>query len=317
MFRAVMRSTLVLVLAACGAHGTDPATIDAPHTTPPDSPKHTGSDAPPSSGNTYDTDGPVQYTVAVEHVNTFDVTVYMPSSPGAHPVVSLSCGTNQTAAGYAPYAKRLASYGIAVVLRDDPGVLTNTSDILPDALYVVDTWIAGDARFDATKVGLAGHSRGGAVSLLSAEHLGPKVVAWFGLDPVDNEFGQNPREYARTTLASLAIPTAYLGASVTSNCAPTADSYSMLYPLSPAPSVLIVGEGAGHTQLEPADACSLCSICSPSGTADPDVVLAYATRYVTAFFARELLGDSGVGAAFEGVGAAADVAAGKVTVSSK
>jgi hypothetical protein len=310
-----MRALAIVLFSACGSHSADKP-IDAPHT-PIDVPMEMGSDAPSTSGNSYDNDGTVPYTVAVEHVSTFDVTVYMPSTPGAHPVVSLSCGLNQTAAGYAPYAKRLASYGVAVVLRDDPGVLTNTSDILPGSLYIVDTWIAGDARFDGMKVGLAGHSRGGAVSLLSAEHLGNKVVAWFGLDPVDNEFGQNPREFARTTLPSLAIPTAYLGAGVTSNCAPVADSYELLYPLSASPSVLIVGEGAGHTQLEPADGCTLCSVCSPSGTADPNTVLAYATRYATAFFARELLGDASVGPAFEGAGAAADVAASRVTIMSK
>jgi hypothetical protein len=309
-----MRSLAIMFVCACGSHGAD-TIVDTPRAI--DVLAGSGSDAPISSGATYDPDGPLAYTVGVEHVSTFDVTVYMPSSPGAHPVVSISCGTNQTAAGYAPYAKRLASYGIAVVLHDDPGVLTNTSDILPDAIYVVGTWIAGDARFDATKVGLAGHSRGGAVSLLAAEHLGTKVDAWFGLDPVDNEFGQAPREYARTTLASLAIPTAYLGAGVTSNCAPVADSYETLYPLGASPSVLIVGAGAGHTQLEPADACTLCSVCSPSGTADANVVLAYATRYATAFFARELLGDASVGHAFEGVGAAADIAAGRVTITSK
>jgi predicted dienelactone hydrolase len=310
-----MRALAIVFVTACGSHTADKP-IDAPHT-PVDVATEMGSDAPISSGGMYDSDGTVAYTVDVEHVSTFDVTVYMPSTAGAHPVVSISCGTNQTAAGYAPYAKRLASYGIAVVLRDDPGVLTNTSDILPDALYVVDTWIASDSRFDATKVGLAGHSRGGAVSLLSAEHLGSKVVAWFGLDPVDNEFGQAPREYARTTLASLTIPTAYLGAGVTSNCAPVADSYELLYPLGPSPSVLIVGQGAGHTQLEPADACTLCSVCSPSGTADSATVLAYATRYATAFFARELLGDASVGPAFAGVGVADDVAAGRVTITSK
>src|SRR5262249_46476428 len=159
-------------------------------------------------------------------------------------------------AGYATYGKRLASYGIAAIIADDPGALTNTSDVLPNALYVVDTWIPSKPELDATKVGLAGHSRGGGVSLLAAEHLGNKVVALFGLDPVDNEFGQAPREYARTKLAQLAIPTGYIGAEVVSNCAPVADSYEMLYPHSPAPSVLVVAKGAGHTQIEPANACN-------------------------------------------------------------
>jgi hypothetical protein len=313
---------IVAVASACGTRGAD-STLDAPGGGGADTVPMIGSDAASPTGTTYDADGPGPYTVGVEHVTngarTFDVTVYMPSAAGAHPAVSLASGTNQTAAGYAPYAKRLASYGIAVILSDDPGVLTNTSDIVPDAVFLVDTWIptAHPGHFDPSKVGLVGHSRGGAVSLLAAEHLGEKVVAWFGLDPVDNEFGQAPREYARTALSQLTIPTAYLGASVTSNCAPVADSYEMLYPRSPSPSVLIVGEGAGHTQLEPADGCSLCNLCSPSGTADPDVVLAYATRYVTAFFARELLGDHGVGAAFEGIGAADDIAAHRVTMSSK
>lgn len=75
--------------------------------------------------------------------------------------------------------------------------------------------------------------------------------------------------------------------------------------------------GAGHTQLEPADACTACGICSPSGTADPAVVLAYATRCLTAFFARELLGDTGVGATFDGALGPADVAAGRVTIMGK
>jgi len=173
-------------------------------------------------------------------------------------------------------------------------------------------------QIDLAKVGLAGHSRGGAVSLLAAEHaLAGKVVAWFGLDPVDNQFGMTPGAFARTDLHALAIPTTMLGASVTSNCAPTADSFPTLYPLAPAPAVLIVGNGAGHTQLESADGCTACSICSPSGTANPDVVLAYARRYFTAFFARELLGDAAVGAAFEGVGAAADVADGRVTITAR
>jgi hypothetical protein len=154
--------------------------------------------------------------------------------------------------------------------------------------------------------------------LLVAEHeLAGKVVAWFGLDPVDNQFGMVPGAFARTDLPDIGIPTTFLGASVTSNCAPAADSYPTLYPLAPSPSVLIVGEGAGHTQLESPDACTACTICTPEGTADPKVVLAYAIRYMTAFFARELLDDASVGATFDGAGGPEDVAAGLVTISSK
>ena len=331
LYRALaMRSGSVFVcvaIAACG-HNNGPGTmntIDAPVGGGSDGSGGGKMDAPMSSGNTYDTDGPITYQTMTETINangqTVNATLYMPDSAGKHPLVAISCGTQQTAAGYATYAKRLASYGLAVIVEDDPGVLVNTSDVLPGAEYIITTWIPQmfADKIDLTKVGTTGHSRGGAVSLLTAEHLGPqgKVVAWFGIDPVDNEFGQNPREFARTKLGQLGMPSAFLGAEVVSNCAPSADSFETLYPLAPSPSVLIVGLGAGHIQFEPPDACSACNICSPNGTADSATVLAYATRYVTAFFARELLGDAGVGATFGGALGPADVAANKVTIMSK
>jgi len=320
-----------VLIAACGNAGTsDPASGLAPAEPTPSNPPASPpavvpppADVPPPPPSSYDADGTVPYETTTEHVTgakaAFDVTVWMPKTPGPHPVVSFSCGSSQAAAGYAPYAKRLASHGIAMILRDDPGALTNTGDVWPDSVYVVSTWMATAlaGKVDLARVGLGGHSRGGAVSLLSAEHLKGKVVAWFGLDPVDNQFGMAPREYARGDIGAIGIPTAYLGAEVTSNCAPAADSYPMLFPKSPSPSVLILGRGAGHTQLEPPDACNLCNICSPNGTADGKVVLVYAVRYFAAFFARELLGDKAVGAAFEGAGGPSDSAAGLVTITAK
>jgi dienelactone hydrolase len=310
LYGARVRIWLVLAAAACGhssaMKSSDGGTADAP-------------DAPPS-GIAYDTDGTIAYTMETDTVGSASVTVWMPSSPGKHPAVVIACGSTQKAPGYAPYAKRLASYGIAAFVIDDPGAFTNTVDVVAADANVAVTWMPatfGD-RVDVGKVGLAGHSRGGAVSLLLAEHeMAGKVVAWFGIDPVDNQFGMTPGKFARTDLPQLAIPTTYLGAQVTSNCAPAADSYEMLYPKTPVPSVLLVGIGAGHTQFEPPDQCTACSICSPSGTADQPTVLSYAVRYVTAFFARELLGDASVGKTFDGAGAAADIAAGRVTLMSK
>src|SRR5215831_5596196 len=56
-----------------------------------------GIDAPPSAGNNYDQDGPIPFTTRSDHVvngaSSFNVTVYMPTTPGLHPVVSFSCGS--------------------------------------------------------------------------------------------------------------------------------------------------------------------------------------------------------------------------------
>jgi hypothetical protein len=284
-----------------------------------------GVDAPPVGRGIYDSDGPVPYNTNVESVTmegggSFNVTVYMPTTPGPHPVVSFSCGSTQTAAGYVPYGKRLASHGIAMVLRDDPGALTPTTEIVPGAEYVVAKWLpaAHGSQLDLTRVGLGGHSRGGGVSLLAAERgLKGKVAAWFGLDPVDNQFLISPGLFARTELPQIGIATAYLGAEVESNCAPAADSYPMLFPKSPSPSTLILGKGAGHTQLEVPEACAACSLCSPSGTRPNDLVLAYSVRYFAAFFARELLKDGSVGAKFEGAGGPSDTAAGLIELTVK
>lgn len=81
--------------------------------------------------------------------------------------------------------------------------------------------------------------------------------------------------------------------------------------------MLVVGLGAGHTQMEVPEGCSACDFCSPDGTADGAVVLAYSVKYFTAFFARELLGDAAVGAAFEGAGGPPDIAAGLVTMENR
>ena len=341
---------LVAALAACAASdapaspgvATDDAGAPSPPTTGagadggagagdadtspdalPPPPASDGSTAEAGAGGAYDTDGPVTFKVTTESVtngsSSFTLNVYMPDSPGPHPIVSLSPGLLQPAVAYVPYAQRLASYGIAVLVRDDPGLLIGSQDLASDVGYVVATWMPATlgAKVDLTRVGLAGHSRGGMATLLAAEHaLKGKVESWLGLDPVDvSTKGGDP--LARDGVGTLGIPTAYIGASVTSSCAPASANYAVLYAATSAPSVQITAVGAGHTELEDTTHCSACNLCTPAGTADAKTVLAYSVRYATAFFARELLGDAKVGAAFEGAGVQADVAAGRVQIASK
>lgn len=338
---AIVIANASLAAAACG--DGDVAEVSPPLATPDGgggsldaaqpaddggSTNDAGDDA--SSPSKYDADGPGTYATSTASVtngaSTFTLSLYVPSSAGLHPVVSVNPGLQQPATGYTSYAKRLASYGVVVLLRDDPGFLTQTPGVVSDLTYLVATWLPAQAAADAggalagkvdlTKVALLGHSRGGQATLLAAENgLKGKVVAWFGLDPVDSSVLNNTQ--ARTNLAQIGIPTGFLGATVSSSCSPAADNYEVLYAAAPSPSVVVKGVGAGHTQVEDPAGCVACNLCSPAGTADGAAVLAYSVRYATAFFARELLGDASVGTAFQGAGAAADVAAGRVQIASK
>ncbi|MGZ5768790.1 MAG: hypothetical protein ACXWJ9_16435, partial [Caldimonas sp.] len=211
------------------------------------------------------------------------------------------------------------SWGILTVLRDDPGVLSQTPAVADDIAFLVG-WLPGafSGRIDSAHVGLAGHSRGGMASLLAAEGaLAGKLSGFCGLDPVDNNGG------AAGTLGTIAIPSLFLGETTDDGsgggsmaCAPADQNYDVLYKAAPAPSVEITAVGADHTQFEDPQSCSFCTLCT-KGSADGAVVLRYSVRYLTAFFARELLGDTRVGAHLEAAGLPADVAAGRVTTQSK
>lgn len=347
MRNAVLVSVLLSCAFACGSSDSSAPLVDAPvapppppvtTATPPTTPPATpppigdgGSDADAGVTSKYDADGSVTYSTSTATVTggahgSFDVTLYVPNSAGAHPVVDLSPGLQQPASAYAPYGKRLASWGFVVVMRDDPGAFTSTPTVVDDISYVVATWLPAEnakasgalsGKLDLAKVGLAGHSRGGKSSLLAAENGAKgKVKGWFGLDPVDTS-PTSGEPHARDTIATVGVPIAMLGAEVTTTCSPAADNYAAFYAAAVSPAVVVEALGANHVQVEDPATCSLCSFCSPAGTADTNVVLAYSVRYLTAFFARELLGDTTVGAAFAGAGAAADTAAGRVTITSK
>jgi len=270
----------------------------------------------------YGSDGPQAYTSSVVQLSnagrSWNEAIYVPSSAGLHPVVSLNCGTQQVNAGYAVYAQRLASYGIITLIQDDEGATAPTPNIVDDLTYVMSSYVPASlaGKADLTRVGLSGHSRGGKATLLAAEStLKGKVVAWFGLDPIDVDFTGSPS--ALPDIGTLGIPLGFAGASVSSNCSPADANYQVYYSACSPPAVALTIQGAGHMEFVEQSQAILAGLCTPSGTASASSVLAIAVHYTTAFFARELLGDSSVGAAFGGAGAPADVAAGRVQVVSK
>jgi hypothetical protein len=279
----------------------------------------------------YDVDGStavnvVDFPVTTDRGHHFTVHAFIPNSSGAHPVVLLASGLEQPAVAYTTHGTRLASHGIITLTRDDSGLTVDTPIIIADLTYTMSVWLpqqnadSTSALFglvDMTRLGLAGHSRGGKATLLAAEHeLHGQVLSWFGIDAVDN-IALGGGEFARTDVASVGVPVVFLGSDGVSSCTPANTTADMLYPLAASPAVKIIGIHAGHTEFEDQAGCSVCSFCSPAGTADPNVVLRYSVRYLAAFFGRTLLGDQSVGPALEGTGIEADVAAGLVTLDSK
>lgn len=278
-----------------------------------------GSDLTTGGASLYDSDGPEQYTTmqmtASGSGKSIPITVYVPSTAGARPLVVVSAGLQQPGAAYAPYAKRLASWGVIAVTRDDPGVLSQSSAVADDIAFIVG-WLPGalSGRVDTTKVGLAGHSRGGMASLLAAEGaLEGKLSGFFGIDPVDNSGG------AAMSLGTIAIPSVFLGETTDGAggsmqaCAPSDQNYDVLWHAAPSPSLEITAVGADHTQFEDPASCSFCTFCT-KGSADGATVLAYSTRYLMRFFARTLLGDPRIDATLN---SAADVTAGLVQTQTK
>lgn len=301
---------LALLLGACGAP-------------PPNIDDATAAASAPA----YAVDGPQRYAVYPASVDArFAVVVYQPLGAGVHPVVLFSAGFLQPAAAYDAYGRRLASYGVIAILRDDPGLLADAAGVARDLQYTITTWLPAQhanlfsplhGHVDLAHVGVAGHSKGGQAALLAAETLPGRVQAAAGVDPVDSGGA------ARAGIAALGIATALLGETTDGAggvlgvpCAPAADNYQALFAAAPSPSAAITVVGADHTQFEDPLHCVLCGFCTP-GSARADAVLDAARHYLTAFFARELLGDASVGPTFAGAGATADEAAGVIALTSK
>jgi dienelactone hydrolase len=347
-------SAFALLLSACGSTSSAVSVPDASHDAAP-APHDAARDArhdvetlsdaradaradvdATSTDGRYGAAGPATVTTASLTVtpatgSPFSITAYVPSTAGPRPVVVLSSGFVQSALAYAPYGQRLASWGMVAILRDNPGVNEPAAGIASDVGFLVTTWLAAQdadassllaGRVDVTRIGLAGHSEGGQVSLLAAE--GPafgKVKGVFGLDPVDS--ASDGGVLARGGIATLGVPIAFIGETTDSTggvdgmpCAPAADNYEVLYGDAASPAVAITAIGADHTMFEDPTHCMFCVVCT-AGTAKAAEVLAFSVRYMTAFFARELQGDATVGATFQGAGSGADVSAGLITLLAK
>jgi pimeloyl-ACP methyl ester carboxylesterase len=116
-------------------------------------------------------------------------TAWVPDGTAKNPLVVILPGFQTSYATYTPYAEHLASHGFLVV-----GVDTRSNALVAshdkEALEVVRTidFALGKSPFatkiDATKIAVAGHSKGGKVAFFAAA-LDPRVDLVVGWDPVN------------------------------------------------------------------------------------------------------------------------------------
>jgi hypothetical protein len=210
---------------------------------------------------------------------------------------------------------------------------------LADYLEAILDWIEGpgaapggllQGKADATRLGLAGHSLGGKISLLVAsEDARPRAV--FGVDPVDAAGGPlatDPTQYPSVTperMGTVDVPLVLLGETVNATCsglmcqacAPESDNFHQYFGNASSPALEIEVKGANHMSFLDDPSCGMtCSVC-PQGTDDPAVTRWVTRRAMTAFFNVELAGIEAYRDYLTGAAMNAEVADGLVAIATR
>jgi dienelactone hydrolase len=260
------------------------------------------------------------------------VTIAGPSEDGRElsrvgapfPLVVLSPGFLLGRGQYDDYLERLASHGF-VAVSQSARAEGNHAQYRDDTSKLLSWLIAptgGSAtrltgRVDSSRIGLAGHSLGGKISLLTAAK-DSRVKAVITVDPVD---GQG-MPLAKDSMAAIhlppGIPIGFLGETISKSgaqpCAPAAFNYEVLYASTTAERFAIRFLKAAHADFvdKPAS-CFPCLFC-PGGTAPKSQTHELAMKYLTAYFLYTLAGDAAAASYLTGPEVQKDVAAGDVAV---
>lgn len=268
---------------------------------------------------------------------TASMTIYLPSGEGPYPVLVFNHGFQLGTDLYASYGTHLASWGFVVVMPQMPGGLLGGPSHAELSQYLVKVldWVQSGAsalqgKADAKRIGLAGHSMGGKISMLTAT-ADPRPAAVFGVDPVDavsNPMPVSPEDYPSVTpelMHLVTVPVGLVGETTNGACsgfmcqacAPEEDNFHQYYEHASGPAIEIEVLGANHVSFLDDPACGLtCSVC-PAGTDDPATTRLLTRRYMTAFF-NEFLGNAEPGLFFlTGPGMDDDSTAGLVLSESK
>ena len=234
-----------------------------------------------------------------------ELDIYTPTNRGRYPVIVFQHGFGGSIKSYETISEHLASHGFVVVLPQmyGPGfqgapTATEEATLGLDVL----SWIEDNindfipVHADTTRLGLAGHSRGGQVAYRIALQRAEKVKALAGVDPVDATAMSNDTLIVTGPL-TFDIPTYILGAGLGPipveggvfeiPCAPPEVGYNHFFGNNPSPSWLVVATTHGHADMiDEEDYGEFC----PGGP-DRDGMRALTAGTLAAFFSGILQGN--------------------------
>ena len=327
------RTTLAAVLIAVAAcsDGADPSLDASPGDARDASSSDAGTDAlsdasgpdavtpdgPPAASDPGTTGGFRAVVTAAVTIpvagGTIAGTVCNPSvdgttpAPGTFPLVIVSPGFQLGRAQYRIYCEHLATWGYVVITRDYASS-GNQQAKAAEVGRVID-WALGTAsglagRIDSTRIGVAGHSLGGKVSI-NAAILDARIRAVVGWDPVDAlpPLSDGSVSVTPELMAGLTVPLAVLGETTDGTgtlgqaCAPTADNYARYYDAAcNTPTALEVTiTGADHMDwIGDRASCGLACLACRSGTTPETTVHTLTKRVTTAWFERHLRANAAV-----------------------
>jgi dienelactone hydrolase len=276
--------------------------------------------------------GPLQDTRYFAKVDdTFNVTVFHPVAEHEitdAPLIVFNVGWNAIRNTYESYCIQLAQWGYVCVIRYYPslGILGLGQDLFEDhvahSLRVI-SWAEEENQnpdspifgmVDTGNIGIIGHSLGGSVSLVAAP-MHPAVRAVVSLDAVYDA----PRPDRAYDFANLLAPVMYVKAGVTSLCSQAPGANLDLFANTFQPKYQVTITGADHMDFmedppDSPDSQDAGNLFCDTGSIDPDETRIIAHRYAIPFFNVFLKGETEFETWFRGEEAAADVAAGIVTI---
>ena len=261
---------------------------------------------------------------------TVSVTVIGPTDDGKEitlraaprPLVLISPGFTVDRKQYASYGTRLATYGLVAVLQKAGSEFNHATyrDLTIELLNWLGAPTGSDAarikgRVDLTRVGLAGHSLGGKISILVAAQ-DTRVKALLGIDPVDANTPAALPEIGKIKLPT-GVPMGFLGETISKTggmpCAPASGNYEVLYSEAAAPAFAITLVDAAHNDfVDNFAGCPTCGFCR-GGTAPKDRTNRLAVKYTAAYFLWALQGDTRARDYFSGAAFQKDITDGYIS----